>query len=130
MTPLQFQVVPSDTFGMDQRREPRFEADQSIVVTILGEQPTRLAARVRNTSGRGLGLAMSRAVNPGAAIRIEIDDSVVLGEAVYCRGESEGYFIGVELDQVLVGLTELSRRLSAFAPEVEMPPVAKKSPAT
>jgi hypothetical protein len=108
---------------MDQRREARFEADQAVVVTILSEQPTRLAARVRNASGRGLGLFVPCRVDPGAAIRIEIDDSIVLGEAIYCRSEPEGYFIGVELDQVLVGLTELGRRLSAFDPEVKMLPL-------
>jgi hypothetical protein len=105
---------------MDQRREPRFRADQAVAVTILGEQPTRLAARVRNASGRGLGLFVPCRVDPGAAIRIEIDDSIVLGEAVYCRSEPDGYYIGVELDQVLVSLTELGRRLSAFDPEARL----------
>jgi hypothetical protein len=108
---------------MDQRREPRFEADQAVVVTILSEQPTRLAGRVRNASGRGLGLVVACQIDPGAAIRIEIDDSLVLGEAIYCRAEADGYFLGVELDQVLVGLTELGRRLSAFDPEVRMSPI-------
>lgn len=108
---------------MEQRREPRFEADQAVVVTILGEQPTRLEARVRNASGKGLGLFMSRMIHPGAAIRIEIEDAIVLGESIYCRKEPDGYFIGVELDQVLVGLTELGRRLSAFDPEVRMSPL-------
>jgi hypothetical protein len=107
---------------MDQRRETRFEADQAVVVTILREQPTRLAARVRNASGRGLGLFVPCRIDPGAAIRIETDDAVVLGEAIYCRSEPDGYFIGVELDQLLVGLTELSRHLSAFDP-VHTPPV-------
>jgi hypothetical protein len=53
-------------------------------------------------------------VEPGAALQIEIEDAVVLGEAIYCRSEHDGYYIGVELDQVLVGLTELGRNLAAF----------------
>jgi hypothetical protein len=53
-------------------------------------------------------------VEPGAALQIEIDDAVVLGEAIYCRSEQDAYYIGVELDQVLVGLTELGRNLAAF----------------
>jgi hypothetical protein len=114
---------------MDQRREPRFESDQAVVVTILSEQPTRVAARVRNASGRGMGLVLPDRVESGAAIRIEIEDAVVLGEAIYCRKDGEGYFIGVELDQVLVGLTELGRRLSAFDPEVQMAPL-ESPPAT
>ena len=102
---------------MDKRREPRFQTDQPVVVTVLTEPQTRVDARVTNASGRGLGLVTAAPVPPGAAIRIEIDDNIVLGEAIYCRCEREGHFIGVELDQVLVGLTELGRNLAAFAPE-------------
>ena len=102
---------------MEQRREPRFRADQPVVVTVLSEAEVRLQARVRNASGRGLGIVTPIPLPAGAAIRIEIEDGMVLGEAIYCRSDREGYFIGVELDQVLVGLTELARNLAAFAPE-------------
>jgi hypothetical protein len=102
---------------MEQRREPRFHNDQRLTLTVLNDPQVRIAAFVRNTSGRGLGLFSTDPVVPGAAIRIEIDDSIVLGEAVYCRSEQTGYFICIELDQVLVGLTELARNLAAFAPE-------------
>jgi hypothetical protein len=102
---------------MEQRREPRFQTDQAIVVTIMGDPEIRMDARVKNASGRGLGLMVGAAVTPGAAIRIEIDDSIVLGEAIYCRGEGGGHFVGVELDQVLVGLMELGRILEGFSPE-------------
>jgi len=102
---------------MDQRREPRFEADQPVIVTVLTEPETRLQARVKNASGRGLGLVTEVGIPPGAAIRIEIDDSMVLGEAIYCRPDPGGHFVGIELDQVLVGLTELGRILSEYARE-------------
>jgi hypothetical protein len=102
---------------MDNRREPRFQADQPVVVTVLTEPQTRIEARVKNASGRGLGLVAPVAVPPGAPVRIELDDALVLGEAIYCRDGQDGHFIGVELDQVLVGLTELARNLAAFAPE-------------
>lgn len=108
---------------MDQRREPRFEVDQAVIVTILGEHPVRMAARVRNASGRGLGLLVPAPIDPGAAIKIELEDALVLAESIYCRAEADAYFIGVELDQVLVGLTELGRRLSAFDPEIQRLPV-------
>src|SRR5438270_9906732 len=99
---------------MEQRREPRFTSDQPVVVTVLTQPELRLDARVRNASGRGLGLIAPLPVSPGAAIRIDLDDSIVLGEAVYCRSELDGHFIGIELDQMLVGLTELGRKLSGF----------------
>lgn len=99
---------------MDKRREPRFQTDQPVVVDVLSDPPARLAARVTNASGRGLGLLTAAPIPPGAAIRIELDDSIVLGESIYCRQEKESHYIGVELDQVLVGLTELGKRLEAF----------------
>ena len=102
---------------MDKRREPRFQADQPVIVTVLSEPPIRMDARVTNASGRGLGLVTPAPITPGAAIRIEMEDAFVLGEAIYCRDDQAGHFIGVELDQVLVGLTELGRNLAAFAPE-------------
>jgi hypothetical protein len=99
---------------MDQRREPRFEVDQAVDITILTEPAVRLPARVRDASGRGLGLILPQPVPPGVAVRIELADAIVLGEAIYCRDEQNGFFVGVELDQVLVGLTELGRKLSAW----------------
>jgi hypothetical protein len=65
-----------------------------------------------------MGVVTAARVEPGAALQIEIDDARVLGEAIYCRTEHDGYFIGVELDQVLVGLTELGRNLAAFGQNV------------
>ena len=111
-------------YGMDQRREPRFQTDQPVVVEILGDPPARVAAWVKNTSGRGLGLMTDQAIPPGAAIRIALDDGMVLGEAIYSHDVNGEHFVGVELDQVLVGLTELGRKLDAFrngAPEHALP---------
>jgi hypothetical protein len=102
---------------MEQRREPRFVADQSVVVTVLGDHETQHTARIRNASGRGLSIDMPSAVPPGAAIKIELEDSFLLGEAVYCKGGPGSYLLGVELDQVLCGLSELGKRLLEFASE-------------
>jgi hypothetical protein len=104
---------------MEQRREPRFQADQRVMVEVLSDSPVRIAAKVKDASGRGLGISATAPIPPGAAIRIEIEDAVVLGEAIYCRNDQGSYFVGVELDQVLVGLTELGRRLSAWMEPAE-----------
>ena len=103
---------------MDKRREPRFVSDQSVTITLLRDPETRVAARVQNSSGRGLGLLSSSPVPPGTALKIEMEDSVILGEAVYCRKDSDWWFIGVELNQVLAGLAELGRRLQEFSAEL------------
>lgn len=100
---------------MDERHEPRFIADQPIKVTILGSPETQHAARICNVSGRGLLIEFSSEVAFGAPLKIEVDDAILLGEVVYCRAEDGVYLIGVELDQVLCGLTALDQLLQAFA---------------
>jgi hypothetical protein len=100
---------------MDQRREPRFVTDQSVVVTVFGDPEMRHPAKIRNASPRGLSIEIPCEVPPTTAIKIELDDAIMLGEAVYCQGSKGSYLLGVELDQVLCGLTELGKRLQEFA---------------
>jgi hypothetical protein len=100
---------------MELRREPRFEADQDVEITLLGTQESTFTARVVNASGRGLALEIDEPVPAGTALRIRFEDSVILAEAVYCRSGPGAYLIGVELDQMLCGLTELGKKLQEFA---------------
>jgi predicted acetyltransferase len=60
---------------------------------------------------------MSCPVAPGTALKMEFEDSMVLGEAVYCNGDHGSYLLGVQLDQMLCGLLELRHRLQEFATE-------------
>jgi hypothetical protein len=101
---------------MDKRREPRFVADQTVTVTLLREPQASIVAKVQNYSGRGLGLITATAISPGTALRIVMDDAMILGEAVYCRQELDHCYVGIELNQVLAGLAELGRRLQEFSP--------------
>jgi hypothetical protein len=96
---------------MEKRSGPRFAADESVVVTVLGEEELRWTAHVRNASARGLALELPQAVSPGTSLRIELEDSTIPGEAVYCQGEAGSYLIGVELDPTLCSLAQLGRRL-------------------
>jgi hypothetical protein len=102
---------------MDQRCEPRFAADQSVTITALGENQFRQTAKVRNASGSGLGLVVETEISPGTALRIEWEDAFVLGEVMYCRPMENGHFVGVQLEQMLHGLSDLRRRFRAFREE-------------
>ena len=102
---------------MEQRCEPRFSANQSILLTILGENECQVPARIKNISGRGLGLEVSVAVQPGAALKIEAPDAIYLAEAVFCRKDPHSYFVGAALEQMLSGLAELGRILQQFQDE-------------
>lgn len=102
---------------MEQRREPRFRTDQPVTLSILGDGEPVVGARVKNVSGRGLGLEVATAIQPGAALKIEVGDAIVLAEAVFCRRDQDTYFVGVALEQVLSGLAELGRILQEYADE-------------
>jgi hypothetical protein len=106
-------------FLMEQRREQRVPTDQPVSLTVLGDPETRLTAAVKNASGRGLGLISPESVPSGAAVKIEVGDSIFLGEAMYCRAMENGYYLGIELSEVLSGLAALSRMAQEFNDQLE-----------
>jgi|SRR5580704_10625442 hypothetical protein len=106
-------------FLMEHRREQRVPTEQPVILTVLGDLEKRLIATVKNASGRGLGLIASQSVPSGAALKIEIGDAIFLGEAMYCKAMENGYYIGIELNEVLSGLAALSRMAQAFNDQLE-----------
>lgn len=118
--------IPADRFFMEQRREDRLPLEKTVNVTVLGEPETRLTATVKNVSARGLGLISSESIPSGAALKIEVGDSIFLGETTYCNAlEEGGYFLGIELTQVLSGLAALSRMAEEFSDQLD-PTVAHR----
>jgi hypothetical protein len=100
---------------MEKRRESRYTIGQPATVTILsGEQSTH-PATVKNGSGNGIALEMPASVTPGAALQILLDDSLLLGEAMYCSPEQGGFLVGVLLDSKLSQLSRLGQMLEEFA---------------
>src|SRR5690349_22520637 len=99
---------------MDSRQEPRFEIDQEIVVTMLGDSELIVSAKVINLSGRGMGLEADRPLGPGNALKIELADTLLLGEVIYCRQQGSRYQVGISLDQALYhtrALAALAKRM-------------------
>ena len=100
---------------MSLRSEARFSPDQAVWITVYGEPDVRLPAVIRNVSARGIGLALESPVAVGSALKFEIEDSMVLGEVIYCRRDERNYYVGVELEQALHGLAGLARALRDFS---------------
>jgi hypothetical protein len=109
-------------FLMEHRREQRVPTEHPVSLTVLGDCEKRLTATIKNASGRGLGLISSESVPSGAAVKIEIGDSIFLGETMYCKVMEDGYYLGVELTEVLSGLAALSRMAQEFADQREPAP--------
>lgn len=102
---------------MDLRREPRFEADTPVWLTVLADGEKPFQASITNFSGNGLGLEAARAVSPGAAVQVEGRDVLLLGEVAYCRPQAGGFALGLEIEHVLYRACELEPLVTAEAEE-------------
>ena len=99
----------ADKHYMDRRREVRVTADQIVRVTALGKYPLQMDGIAVDLSGRGLRILVPDAVDPGDAVKIDLEDTLLLGEICYCKPRDYGYIVGIEVDQVLSGLADLAR---------------------
>ena len=93
---------------MERRREARIRTDKPVELTILGSTEPSSPAQAVEFSGHGLQLVLPRAVPVSAAVKVEGDDWMMLGEVCYCRPEGIHFVAGLKIDQVLEGLKELS----------------------
>jgi hypothetical protein len=102
---------------MNQRREARFQIDQAVEVVVFGSPDQHMQGNIHNASGRGIGLRLTQPLAAGATLKINLPDSILLGEVIYCREEAEGWYAGIELEHALFSLTELAATLRGFADE-------------
>jgi hypothetical protein len=89
-------------------------------MTVLSSSETTCEGRVVNQSGRGMCIAIARAVPAGSMVRIDVEDAMALGEICYCREDpaGEGYLAGVELEHTLTNLSELAELTRAVLGEL------------
>ena len=83
---------------MEQRRKPRFETNLPVQVTILGDREIRQPARVKNLAQGGFGLETAGSVPVGTLLKIELQNSVLLGMVKHCRVHGDQCVVGVELE--------------------------------
>ena len=83
--------------------------DQPVLLTVLDGESKAGPATALDSSGRGMRISLDRAIPSGAAVKLETEDSIVLGEVCYSVPGPSGFIIGIEVDQVLNGLRELNR---------------------
>jgi len=106
---------------MDRRREHRFVTDQSVELVILGSEPgadVRLPSRLLNLSGRGLTLLSTRQIPSGTPLRVNVNDTVLLGELCHCTKAEGGYLCGVRLEQALTSVGDLSQLMTAVVESI------------
>ena len=108
---------------MDRRKERRIKVEKPVKLTILGADPSggldqECMGTVLDTSGRGMRVELPLAPQPGAALRIDIDQQILFGEVCYCQPSRTGRFaVGLQIEQSLRNLGDLSRLVKALREE-------------
>jgi hypothetical protein len=94
---------------MERRREARIRTDKPVELTVLGSEEASGPAQAIEFSGHGLQLVVDRQLPVNAAVKVEGDDWMMLGEVCYCRQEGIHFVAGLRIDQALENLGELSK---------------------
>ncbi len=102
---------------MDQRRQPRLDANGPARVTLLGEQKREIAGRAASFANQALKLVLQEPVPAGAPLMVEWEDSEILGEVRYCERVDDGFAVGVSIEHALMGTRELARLASRLLGE-------------
>lgn len=74
---------------------------------MLGGGHAPMPGVVVDVSHYGLGLQLPQAVAVGAAIQVEADDALLLGEIRYCQPHGDGYRVGLAIRHTLADLAQL-----------------------
>jgi hypothetical protein len=122
---------------MEQRLDPRNLADCPAKLTILGDPDVTVEARVVDWSPNGLGLIVDQAVPLDALVRVDLDDTLLLGEVCYCHLVGAEYAVGLMLEEALWRVSEVQRLMRlvlgedpAETPEQASPGCQRAKPVT
>ena len=95
---------------MHSRCEQRLNATLiPVQVTGLGTLHLQTPGRTLDVSRNGLRIAVPEAIPVGSLLRVELEDSIVFGEVRYCEDRQSWFAIGMFVEEVLLGESQLSR---------------------
>jgi hypothetical protein len=109
---------------LERRSEPRFSLHQAVTVTQLGPESTLLQekgpnAKLIDLSGKGMRILVTERFPLEAAVQVELENAMILGEVRYCVQEPNGFMIGVEIHHSLLNLAKIAGLRRAFLRERE-----------
>jgi|GEM_PF-816741 len=98
--------------GRDRRSHPRFAQNDIVRLTLLSEDGRTIDARIIDASVSGIRLESPLSISAGSLIKVEWQDTLLLGEVLYSQSAGSSTVLGIELTRALYGMSEL-RRLNA-----------------
>jgi len=101
---------------MDRRGNTRIAAAHVIPVQVtgLGNLQLRTSGRILDISSNGLRISTSAAVPVGSFLQLQFEDATIFAEVRYCLGHKHGYTIGVFVEEILLGTSELARLVASL----------------
>jgi len=95
------EISPRPDGSKKNRRNPRFSTNGSCVLQVLNPfSGERLQVTISEVSKEGMRLIVTARVEPGSRVRVNIQNSLVFGEARYCEPAPDCMFcVGVQLHE-------------------------------
>jgi hypothetical protein len=106
---------------MERRLHPRVTVQFEAKVSKINNLEHSACGHVSDISNAGISVAIPMRLAAGELVQVEIADSVLTGHVVYSKQESSLFRIGIEIEQIRLGTTELAnflqRTLNETMPE-------------
>jgi hypothetical protein len=88
----------SDKQEVERRKEYRLKANQPVIVTALGLMETPpMSGSVLDMAGSGLQLRLPKPLPCGSPVKVESQQTVIVGEVARCEENGDGYNVGLTL---------------------------------
>lgn len=113
---------------MDRRAAPRIPDQGSALLICLPPDPelpvpAPSSVRILERSAHGLRIETAQRLAPSTLVRLDLDDSLVLGEVAWCSEAGESYHCGLRMKQSLQHLASLRRLAASLANEKDRCPL-------
>jgi len=104
---------------MDRRRSPRYPLEERVELTCLSfdSEPgvaTSRSARIVERSPAGLRIETAKPIAPSTLVRLDLADSLFLGEVVWCSKVGDHHHIGLKIEESLLHIQDLGRLMKSL----------------
>lgn len=106
---------------MERRQHPRIPVNTPVRFTTLLGDCIIADGHLEQLSGAGARVASPVPLQPGTPLRLDLPDTLLLGECVHCQPVNGGFTLGIHLEHSLGNVGELRRLMSALMKEVRTP---------
>ena len=104
-------ALRADKNLMERRDDPRLPTELSGSVTRLGGPEERLSIWIEDVSEGGIRFVATEALECGSFLVINVEESTLFGQVRYCQGGNSSYTVGVLVERMLMGGSNLSMLL-------------------